>query len=66
MPESVTYVSGIPCNPCPRTGKSCRIEVINTICNGLLIRALMNPSLKREAVITALRPVLRTALTPRT
>jgi len=51
---------------CDTDELDCRIEVINTICNGLLIRALTNPSLKREAVITALRPVLRTALTPRT
>jgi len=49
---------------CDTDELDCRIEVINAIC--LLIRALMNPSLKREAVITALRPVLRTALTPRT
>jgi hypothetical protein len=42
----------------------CRIEVINAICNGLLVRALVNPSLKRETVIAALRPLLRIALTP--
>jgi TetR/AcrR family transcriptional regulator, repressor for uid operon len=41
-----------------------RIEVINAIFSGLLIRALLNPSLKPEAVIAALRPVLRIALTP--
>ncbi|MFX5570652.1 TetR family transcriptional regulator C-terminal domain-containing protein, partial [Acinetobacter baumannii] len=35
-----------------------RIEVISAIFSGLLIRALMNPSLEREAMIAALRPVL--------
>jgi AcrR family transcriptional regulator len=43
-----------------------RIEVLNAIFVGLLIRALMNPSLKREALVAALRPVLRTALMPNT
>jgi TetR/AcrR family transcriptional regulator, repressor for uid operon len=41
-----------------------RMEVINAIFSGLLIRALVNPSLKREALIAALRPVLRVALSP--
>jgi TetR/AcrR family transcriptional regulator, repressor for uid operon len=41
-----------------------RIEVINAISSGLLVRALLNPSLRRESVIAVLRPVLRTALTP--
>jgi TetR/AcrR family transcriptional regulator, repressor for uid operon len=41
-----------------------RMEVINAIFGGLLIRALVNPSLKREALIAALRPVLRVALSP--
>jgi AcrR family transcriptional regulator len=49
---------------CDTDELDCRIEVINAICNGLLIRALINPSLKRGAVIAALRPVLRAALTP--
>jgi TetR/AcrR family transcriptional repressor of uid operon len=41
-----------------------RMEVINAIFSGLLIRALLNPALKREAVIAALRQVLRVALSP--
>jgi AcrR family transcriptional regulator len=41
-----------------------RMEVINAIFSGLLIRALLNPSLKREAVIAALGQVLRVALSP--
>jgi TetR/AcrR family transcriptional regulator, repressor for uid operon len=49
---------------CDTDELDCRIEVVNAIFSGLLIRALMNPSLKREGVIAALRPVLRTALTP--
>ena len=44
----------------------CCIEMISAIFSGLLIRALMNPSLKREALVAALRPVLRTTLTPST
>jgi TetR/AcrR family transcriptional regulator, repressor for uid operon len=41
-----------------------RMEVINAIFCGLLIRALVNPSLEREALIAALRPVLRVVLSP--
>lgn len=43
-----------------------RIEVISAIFSGLLIRGLINPSLNREAMVAALRPVLRAALTPST
>jgi AcrR family transcriptional regulator len=51
---------------CDTDELDCRIEVINAIFSGLLIRALVNPSLKRAALVAVLRPVLRTALMPST
>jgi TetR/AcrR family transcriptional repressor of uid operon len=41
-----------------------RIEVLFALFSGLRIRALMNPSLKRDALIAAVRPVVRRVLTP--
>jgi len=40
-----------------------RIEVLFALFSGLRIRALMNPSLKRDALIAAVRPVVRMVLT---
>ena len=41
-----------------------RIEVLLALSGGMPIRALMNPALKRDVLIAALRPVCRMALTP--
>jgi hypothetical protein len=41
-----------------------RIEVLFALFDGIRIRALMNPALKRDALIAAVRPVVRMMLTP--
>lgn len=41
-----------------------RIEVLCALFGGMRIRMLMNPALKRDALITAVRPVVRMVLTP--
>lgn len=41
-----------------------RIEVLFALFGGMRIRALMNPALKRDALIAAIRPVVRMILTP--
>jgi TetR/AcrR family transcriptional repressor of uid operon len=41
-----------------------RIEVLFALFSGLRIRALMNPSLRRDALIAAVQPVVRRVLTP--
>jgi hypothetical protein len=41
-----------------------RIEVLFALFSGMRIRALMNPALKRDALIAAVRPVVRIVLTP--
>ena len=41
-----------------------RIEVLSALCCGMRIRALLNPALKRDALIDAVRPVVRRVLTP--
>ena len=40
-----------------------RIEVLLALFGGMPIRRLMNPGLKRDALIAAIRPVVRTVLT---
>jgi AcrR family transcriptional regulator len=41
-----------------------RIELLFALFSGMRIRALMNPALKRDALIAAVRPVVRMMLTP--
>jgi TetR/AcrR family transcriptional repressor of uid operon len=41
-----------------------RIEVLFTLFGGMRIRMLLNPALKRDALIEAVRPVVRMVLTP--
>lgn len=41
-----------------------RIEVLFALGAGMQIRALMNPALKHDALIAAVRRVVRTVLTP--
>ena len=41
-----------------------RIEVLFALFSGMRIRALMNPALKRDALIAAVRRVVRMVLTP--
>jgi AcrR family transcriptional regulator len=41
-----------------------RIEVLLALFSGMRIRALMNPALNRDALIAAVRPVVRKVLTP--
>jgi TetR/AcrR family transcriptional regulator, repressor for uid operon len=41
-----------------------RIEILFALFEGIRIRALMNPALKRDALIATVRPVVRMVLTP--
>lgn len=41
-----------------------RVNVIFSVMSGLLLRKLVNPELTKETVLIALRPVMKTLLTP--
>lgn len=49
---------------CDADERESRIEVLFALFDGMRIRALVNPALKRDALIAAVRPVVRMMLTP--
>jgi len=48
----------------PDTELDSRISVMFALFGGLMIRRVLNPQLDRETVLIALKPVIRTLLTP--
>jgi len=48
----------------PATELNARISVMFALFGGLMIRRVLNPALERETVLLALKPVLRTLLSP--
>jgi hypothetical protein len=53
-----------PLRDCDADELESRIEVLFSLFDGMRIRALLNPALKRDALIAAIRPVVRMVLTP--
>jgi TetR/AcrR family transcriptional regulator, repressor for uid operon len=63
LSELLTGARG-PLPRCDADELESRIELLFALFGGMRIRALMNPALRRDALIAAVRPVVRMMLTP--